>query len=230
MTKTWDEVWGFRQQLYMFYADCLLEPIQEANKEILTEQFWRQFPLEGANGQIMWGLEQLIQCTIKLSSMSEEKAMETVNVEYTELFIGPPIPKAPPWESFYNTRKKLFFGPTAFIMKDLLKQQGFASARSGSHPEDHLGIELLYLTILTEKMYEATLEEQMERINDQLMFMDDHLLSWIPKLYEDANKGGSFGFYSGLIELIWGTLLWDKELLQEFLEEHKTMTVTVDNN
>lgn len=221
MTKSWDEVWSFREQLYSFYANTILEPIREENKEVLTEQFWIDFPLEATNGPAMSGLEQLKQVTSHLSSLPVSKALELVNVEYTELFLGPPVPKAPPWESFYRTRSKLFFGTTAFVMRDLLQKQGLASKNSGSQPEDHLGLELLYLTVLTEQMRDATIENQVNLIKDQLSFMDEHLLSWIPNLYEDAIKEGSLGFFGGLIELIWGTLLFDKELLEEFLEDHE---------
>lgn len=219
MTKTWTEVWSFREQLYSFYASHLLEPVKEENKEVVTDSFWRQFPLEAANGQIKSGLEQLIFCTSNLDNQDSLRSIEQVNVEYTELFIGPGAPKAPPWESFYNTRKKLFFGTTAYVMKDLLNKQGLESKNSGRQPEDHLGLELLYLTVLTENMHNHDRQSQVTIIKDQLAFMDEHLLSWIPKLYDDAKNSGSIGFYSGFIELIWGTLLWDKELLEEFLGE-----------
>lgn len=220
MTKTWDEVWSFRAQIYSFFANHLLEPVQEENKEIVTEQFWRQFPLEAYNGQLMSGFEQLIHCTSRLDEQDILRSIEDVNVEYTELFIGPGAPKAPPWESFYNTRKKLFFGTTAYVMKDLLNKQGLESKNSGRQPEDHLGLELLYLTVLTEQMHNQDVNYQVNIIKEQLSFMDEHILSWIPKLYDDARNSGSVGFYSGFIEIIWGTLLWDKELMEEFLAEH----------
>lgn len=228
MTKTWAEVWSFRELLYSFFANQLLEPIQEEKKEMVTEQFWRQFPLEAANGQIMSGLEKLVNCTSKLDEQDIIKSIEKVNVEYTELFIGPGVPKAPPWESFYNTRKKLFFGTTAFVMKDLLNKQGLESKHSGRQPEDHLGLELLYLTVLTEQMHNQDRQSQVNIIRDQLAFMDEHLLSWIPNLYDDAKNNGSLGFYSGFIEMIWGILLWDKELLEEFLAENEEKAETLE--
>ncbi|MBM4765342.1 molecular chaperone TorD family protein [Bacillus sp. B15-48] len=219
MTKAWAEVWSFREEIYSFFANQLLKPVQEENKKLVTEEFWRNFPLEVANEQIKSGLEQLIKCTSNLDEQNLLKAVEEVNVEYTELFIGPGAPKAPPWESFYNTRKKLFFGTTAFVMKDLLNKQGLESKNSGRQPEDHLGLELLYLAVLTEKLHDQDIESQVNNIKDQLSFMDEHLLSWIPNLYDDAKESASVGFYSGLLQLIWGTLLWDKELLAEFLAE-----------
>lgn len=54
-------------------------------------------------------------------------------------------------------------------------------------------------------------------IREQINFIDKHLLSWIPELCRDAKLNGSVGYYGGLIELIWGVLLWDYELLEEFL-------------
>src|SRR5690554_5875935 len=104
MTKTWTEVWSFREELYSFFANSLLEPVHEENKQILTKDFWSNFPLEGYNQQLISGLEQLTQSVVKLEGLNTAKAIEKVNVEYTELFIGPGVPKAAPWESFYRTK------------------------------------------------------------------------------------------------------------------------------
>jgi len=221
MTNTWADIWELRASLYSVFANILLEPIQLENKAILTKEFWRDFPLEDANPQIKSGLEQLIASGDKLKELRTEKSIETVMVEYTELFIGPGVQKAPPWESFYRTNKRLFFGQPTYEMKEILYKYGLESKKKGRQPEDHIGIELLFISVLTEQLHKVELEEQISIIKEQITFIDNHLLTWIPELCNDAKEHGSVGFYGGLIELVWGTLLWDKELLAEFVTSHK---------
>ena len=217
MTHTWTDVWSFRATLYSSLASYLLEPIQKENKEILSRKFWEDFPIEAANPKLQAGLDQLIACTSKLDELSTDEAVEKVMVEYTELFLGPGVPKAPPIESFYRSGKKYYFGPETTAMKYNLNRHGLESKNKDKEPEDHLGLELLFVSMLTEKLLSLEEKEHMTIIREQIPFMGKHLIGWIPELCEDAKKYGSVGFYGGLIEVIWGILLWDKELLEEYI-------------
>lgn len=221
MTNTWADVWKFRKTLYGSLAAIFLEPIQKDNKEVLTQNYWVNFPLEVANPKLSSGLEQLKACTSKLEELSSEKQIEKVMVEYTQLFLGPGVPKAPPFESFYQSNKKLFFGQTTFDMKKVLNKNGLESKRKNKQPEDHIGLEILFISVLTEKLQKTGQESHVSIVEEQISFIDKHLLSWIPELCRDAKEHGSVGFYGGLIELVWGVLLWDKELLEEFVTCHK---------
>ncbi|MBY7142059.1 molecular chaperone TorD family protein [Virgibacillus sp. NKC19-3] len=109
MTKTWTEVWFFRTEMYHFLASCLLELIHEENKEVLTQNFWHNFPIEPANPQQEEGLEKLIACASKLEKRGTKDALQKIAFEYTELFIGAGKPKAPPNESFYYSNKMALF-------------------------------------------------------------------------------------------------------------------------
>ena len=43
---------------------------------------------------------------------------------------------------------------------------------------------------------------------------------------EMQKKMEQSGFYSGLIELIWGILQWDRELMQEFIDSSEKAAVS----
>nr|WP_255585278.1 molecular chaperone TorD family protein [Virgibacillus sp. NKC19-3] len=105
-------------------------------------------------------------------------------------------------------------------MKQLLNKYGLESKRKDKQPEDHLGLELLFLAKRSEQLHTLEPEKQNSVSEEQISFINKHMLSWIPELCSDANKHGNIGFYAGIIELIWGTLLWDTELLQEFVDSH----------
>jgi TorA maturation chaperone TorD len=221
MTNSWNEIWNLRASLYGFFAASLLEPIQGEHTVAFSKDFWREFPLEAANMQMKAGLEQLINCSSSLEGLSEEDAIENVMVEYTALFLGPGLPIAPPFESFYRTPEKLFFGRPSFEIKAALNANGLESIRKGRQPEDHIGLELMFLSTLSSKLPELGIREQVLSVKEQTSFIDHHLLSWIPELCQDAKLNGSVGFYGGLLELIWGVLLWDRELIEEFMASNQ---------
>lgn len=216
MTGSLQEVWQLREKLYSFFGNCLLEPIDESNKVVLSRVFWNDFPLEPANEQMKSGLEQIMECTAKLEALPEEEAIQEVMVEYTALFIGPGRPKAPPWESVYRTPERLLFGWPTFDVRETMRHYGLEIRRKYQQPEDHIGLELMVLSVISEKLKESVSARQAPMIKEQIDFIDEHLLSWIPELCRDAKINGSIAYYGGLIELIWGVLLWDHELLKEF--------------
>src|SRR4051794_15912135 len=106
--NSWNEIWNLRTSLYGFLANSMLEPIQGEHSVAFSENFWRDFPLEAANVQMKAGLEQLIKCSSYLEGLSDEEAVENVMVEYTALFLGPGVPKAPPCEALYRTPERIF--------------------------------------------------------------------------------------------------------------------------
>lgn len=220
MLEKWSEIWEFRTALYNSLASYLLEMIQEEKKNVLTPNFWRNYPIEPANPHLEAGLEQLITSTSELKKLSVEDALEQVAIEYTELFIGLARPKAPPVESFYYTNKKSLFDVKTFEMKQMLNKHGLESKRKGKQPEDHLGLKLLFIAVKTEQLHTLDPDKHSLVIGNQIIFINKHILSWIPELCKDAKEHGTAGFYGGLIELIWGTLIWDRELLKEFIDTH----------
>ena len=221
MNESWNEIWSLRASLYSFFANHLLEPIQGPHTVVFTKKFWNDFPIESANSHIKSGLEQLMNCSSRLEVLSDEEAKEQVMVEYTSLFLGPGLPNAPLWESFYRTSEKIYFGRTTFEMKEVLYAHGLESKKKNQQPEDHLGIELMMMSVLSDQLTQFESEQQVSQIKEQISFMDEHLLSWIHELCRDAKEHGTVGFYGGFIELIWGVLLWDRELIEEFVESSK---------
>lgn len=221
MTQPWADVWKLRTSLYNFLGNVLLKPIREESKEIITSSFWHNFPITAANQQIKSGLKKLISCTSELDRIGIEISLEKVLIEYTKLFIGPGAPKAPPIESFYRSDKWEFFGETTYEMKNIFNKHGVESITKDRRPEDHLGLQLLFISMLTEKLFTLEEEKHMEIISEQISFIGKHIISWIPDLYTDAKEHGTINFYSGLIELIWGVTLWDKKLLEEFVNTHE---------
>jgi len=222
MSLSWPDVWQFRGVLYSSLGHYILEPIEKLDQTILTPKFWRNFPLEPSNDKLSSALERLMTTTSILESFSKKEIKEKIMFEYTDLFIGSGFPKAAPIQSFYTSDKKQLFGSTTFEMRNILEKNGLETTMKDKFPEDHLGFQLLFLAKLSHRLNEIPEEKYLSLIRDQALFIGKYLLTWIPQLCHDTKKHGTLGFYSGLVELIWGTLLWDKKLLEEFITQHKS--------
>jgi TorA maturation chaperone TorD len=224
MELPWESAFSFRSTLYSFLGHCLLESVSDDNTAFIQRKFWEEFPLEAANTEMNNGLEKIIQCTGRLELLPASQAIQEIQLEYTHLFLGPGQPKAPPWESVYRTPEKLLFGWPALQVRETYLQSGFEIKLKNRQPEDHLGLELMFMSTVSDSLAKAlkgkdTQFQVLSTVQNQIAFINEHPLAWIADLHNDARVNASVGFYSGLIELIWGILLWDLELLKEMLQE-----------
>jgi putative dimethyl sulfoxide reductase chaperone len=223
MNISWEEVCDVRTQVYGFMGTRLLEPIQIEDVSILQRNFWEMFPLATANAKMKSGLEKLIQCTEQLGKYPVSQALQLTQIEYTHLFHGPGQPKAPPWESVYRTPERLLFGWPALHVREAYLQEGFEITLKNRQPEDHMGLELIFLAsvsgVLGKTLNAKNNQAASAIIKRQKEFITSHPLTWISDFSCDAFINESIGFYSALIELIWGVLLWDSELLGDMLNE-----------
>lgn len=120
----------------------------------LDEAFWDEFAAgEVESPFIRRALERLKAYTraAQADGAGLENVVRRVNVEYARLFIGPPKPAAPPWETMYAQAGQvgeIGFGRATVAMQDLLAEAGLVLANENNQYADHLGIELLYLAEL----------------------------------------------------------------------------------
>ena len=213
----WKDVFELRAQLYAFLGNSLLAPMREDMRAGLDQSFWEQFPLEPANEHMDNALEALAACCGRLADCSEGERVRSANVEYTRLFMGPGAPPAPPWESLYREGGKFLFGQPTFDMRAVLREHGLALKEDAHQLEDHIGAELLFLAAMSERFVGKA--PSADEVTDQVAFIDGHPLWWIGKLHAKAVAAADLGYYPALIELVWGVLEWDKELLSEYLAQ-----------
>ncbi|MDR1184305.1 MAG: molecular chaperone TorD family protein [Coriobacteriales bacterium] len=182
----------------------------------LQQTFWENFPLTAdTNEHVRTGLSNLLICTEALGAFESDVAIEQVGVEYTRLFIGPGKPAAPPWETLYREGGTVLFGQPTFEMKQLFAHEGVKVGADSHQFEDHLGFELLYLGMRGTNFIDTP--PAIESIVELRDFIKHHPLSFIKPLLIKVREAVSIGYYSALIELIWGLLLWDFDLLDEYV-------------
>jgi TorA maturation chaperone TorD len=210
----WNDIWQLRTQLYGFFGNSLLKIMTTETAVGLQQAFWKDFPLAAdADEHVRAGLVDLLACTEALGALEPAVALERVGVEYTRLFVGPGKPAAPPWETLYREGGTVLFGQPTFEMKQLFAHEGVKVGADSHQFEDHLGFELLYLGMRGANFIDTA--PTLESIAELRDFIKCHPLSFIEPLLIKAREAASVGYYPALIELIWGYLLWDFDLLDE---------------
>lgn len=102
-------------------------------------------------------------------------------------------------------------------LSDFYASVGVAFKKVNGEPDDHLAIELEFMTILHDRMLNSVHSEDsvMELMEVQEKFLNEHLLTWIPTLCRELNALTTSPVYSAV-----------SRLLAEFLEYDLTMLRT----
>ena len=137
--------------------------------------------------------------------------MIATSVEFMRLFIGPPRPAADPWETAndpYND-KKVGYGRAAVAMQQLLAAEGLELGGENNQFEDHMGIELLYLSALCGKTAAGFAEgdEAVRSVaNKAAWFIKAHPLFWMQRFRANVDAERPEGYYSAFLEYVDGVL------------------------
>ena len=196
----------YLSQMYAFLGNSLLRPLHQTGGPGLDPSFWAELP-DFNNDAVSAALERL--CTFAKETQAQAEAGEDpatdVSVEYTRLFVGPPAPIAPPWETYYPTNTTTVptsgFGYPTFHMKELLREVGLVLSSENHQFEDHIGIELLYLSVLADRAAKAEGEE-LDAMNARMAtFIDEHPGRFIEQLEEKVVEAFPEGYIIRLLQL-----------------------------
>lgn len=150
------------------------------------------------------------------------KIYDKLHWDYTRMFIGPGILPAPPWESAYLNEDKLLFQRETLLVRKAYLKHNFLPSSLGEQADDHLGLELDFLfqmNKLTIESFESNDEKKYTLIQDQVSFLNNHLLRWVPLFKERVLAHAEFDFYKGAVKILQGFLEIDKVILEGFLTE-----------
>ena len=136
------------------------------------------------------------------------------------MFIGPDKLVAPPWESAYANEERLLFQEQTVAVRKVFRAYGFANPGAPMEPDDHIGLELDFMYRTCCLAMETSSAADLATIcRDQLSFVKEHLLTWVPAFAADVAGGARTGFYRGMAHMLHGFLLIDRSLLAELLQE-----------
>jgi TorA maturation chaperone TorD len=148
--------------------------------------------------------------------------------EFAYLFLTPK--GVYPFESVYLGRKNLLMDKPWEEVRNFYRQIGLEKDKNEKHPEDHAAVELGLMAgfaFLSGKelpdspLAEITEEEFNYALQVQRVFLEEHLLKWIPSLCDDIREKTRHYFYSSAAELTRLFVEADGEMLRALKPEDK---------
>jgi TorA maturation chaperone TorD len=193
---------GYNMLLYFSGTMIMFDPSQECILDFWTKGVLKNLPVTSDNPRFILAASQLRQ--------SAGDAIDNINImreDFLELFAGTGNPLAPPYESVYRSRDHLMFDKQTSEVREFYNSYGWESKFKGNIPDDHLGIEMLFLTLMIEKYLEfedKTCEDEMK--NEIRRFINQHLLSWIPEWNSHLQEHSRTMGYKGIGNLLYACI------------------------
>lgn len=190
--------WKTLSEAYAFIGNSLLKPMTMTSTVGLDPAFWEAFPSfdDEAVAEAVAACARYAEGAVQRAEAGEDEPQRAA-VEYTKLFVGPPSPAAAPWETMYRGENvTVGFGQATFEMRELLREAGLEVRNANNQYEDHMGIELLYLSELCRR--EATGEGATESA-DIAAFIEQHPLAWIEPFLDRVSEAAPNGYFAGLL-------------------------------
>jgi putative dimethyl sulfoxide reductase chaperone len=188
-------------------GDAFYKPPQaDLWQQIISEQLFQSWMLPATDPFTLRGLDILNTFT----QQANTETLTALKSDYATLFVGPAKLKAPPWESVYLSRDHILFEKQTVEVRAFYAAYGLQTTRLHVEPDDHFGLELLFLAHLfgaASAQNEANnpLEQArlMAAINE---FITAHPLKWAEPFLARIVYHATTDYYRGLAYLTGGML------------------------
>lgn len=189
---------GYNMLLYFAGTMIMFDPSQECIHDFWSQGILKNLPVSSQNPRFIKAASQLRE------SVGDEKSSVSIMKEdYLILFTRTKNPLAPPYESVYKSRGHLIFDKQTSEVSEFYKSYGWESKFKGKIPDDHLGVVLLFLTLMIEKYLEIDDEIcRSEMRNEIRRFIEQHIMWWVPGWNENLQRYANTNSYKGIGTLI----------------------------
>lgn len=138
--------------------------------------------------------------------------------DFAQSFLGDNRTSALPYASVYLSDNGMLFESPHDDMLALLSTQGLAVTDQFKEPADHLAIMLDYLGNLVLSQLEAQTDAARKALyQEQLTFIERHLLTWVPAFNQRCQGITGTGFYAAVADLLCNHLDAERTYLSEQL-------------
>ncbi len=211
-------------QAFSFVGNSLMRPMVAMGEAPLHPEMWEHFP-SFASPEVVAAARACNVACQRFVAQSQEvgtPAIELASDEIRHLFGGAPMPPAIPLESFYRIpegeQPGENFGEAAYDMLQRLDEAGLQLGGGEYQMADHMGIEVLLLSVYCDSLAQDFMEENAEfnvrvamQVNAVADYVRQHPLGWLDAFYAKAQAAAPGGYVPAL-------LLLEKALLNRFLE------------
>jgi TorA maturation chaperone TorD len=179
-------------------------------------------------------LEELgLQLGEEFTSTLPEELLEDLAVEYTRLFLGPGK-HVSPHESVHRTDGKptdvgVLWGAATVEVKKFVESLGLKYREGAHNIPDHISHEMELMQKVVERECEAWKKEETGEalycLKVEKMFLEDHLVKWVPAFTRQVIDLAEHRFYREIAEVTGGFIEFEKENIGSYVNSVKAVHV-----
>lgn len=155
-----------------------------------------------------------------------ERTVTDLAVDYARIFLGAGAKSgdgAYPYESVYTSPEGLVMQDARDQVFKLYREEGLDRAEELNEPEDHIAVELEFMSYLCQKTTEALKDGDkggaLGYLKKQNDFLEEHLMRWVPAFCDDVQRVALGDFYKAVANITIGYLSMEKDLIGELVDE-----------
>ncbi|MDR0499651.1 MAG: molecular chaperone TorD family protein [Coriobacteriales bacterium] len=161
--------------------------------------------LEGLNSTLSGTMAEFVDSLHALDDNAINKVRTDLAAEYSRLFLAMSAHPVPPYESVYTSEKRLLMQEAWKEVVSEYNSIGFKKHASFSLPDDHIALELEFMSVLIAKSIISLdandIQALVKLLQRQHTFFFSHLNNWVLTFCNDLQKTTTSLFYRGLAEL-----------------------------
>jgi TorA maturation chaperone TorD len=186
-------------------------PEREWIQALSDEAVFDEIPFGKEHPDTIAGMALLRDWSESSKAGMSDEAFYQISADYTRLFIGPAKVLVPPWESVHVSYTGLTFQEETLNVRKWYARFGLQFEKLHKEPDDHIGIELAFLSHLSGRAAQA-IEQEDEKEFKKMMdaqreFAYVHPLKWVPEWCRKLEIESQTDFYRGTSLITNGTLM-----------------------
>jgi TorA maturation chaperone TorD len=212
---------GYNMLLYFAGSMIMYEPSEECVTDFWTNGVLKNLPVSSRNPNFIKAASQLRE-----SCLDKKICGRMMRDDYKRLFAREEFTLAPAYESRYSGTSHSSGYNQVPGVTEFYKSYGWVSKYKDKISDDHLGVELLFLTLMVDKYLVLDDEAcQSEMKNEIQRFIKLHILSWIPEWNNKIQTHSNTLCFKGIGTLIQACTediysILDQSLQEDFSENY----------
>lgn len=189
---------GYNMLLYFAGSMIMYEPSEECITDFWANGVLKNLPVTSLNPNFLKAESQLRE-----SCIDKKVCGKKMREDYLNLFTSEKITLTSPFESNFRASSNETKYNSGSSVSEFYQSYGWVSKFKGKISDDHLGIELLFLTLLLDKY--MILDDdpcRVEMKKEIQRFLSQHLLWWLPEWNERVQSNSATLCFKGIGTLI----------------------------
>lgn len=189
---------GYNMLLYFAGSMIMYEPVEECVVDFWSKGILKALPVRSSNPRFNTAASQLRE-----SCKDKTLCRSILQEDFNRLFSPSGQPLAAPFKSNY-TDNSLEEDHGKEKVSDFYNAYGWNKRTRYTVPDDNLGLELLFLTLLNDKYVsidDVACSNEMR--NEIRRFINQHILSWVPAWNDRMQEHAMTLSYKGIATLIY---------------------------